>query len=164
MKKLIRTVAYVRCSGEEQKKHGFTVEAQINGLQKYAEEKGYIIVDWYIDEAKSGRKKAKTRKELMRLVEDAKQKKFEMIIFKCIDRWFRNIQEYYRTQDILDNNNIDWECSEEDIDTTTREGRLKLNLYLMLAQDEADRGSDRIKYVFKGKIDNGEVIFCKYTL
>lgn len=157
-KKLIRTAAYVRVSHEEQKKHGYSVEAQKEGLQKYAIEKGYIIVDWYIDEGFSARKKSKTRKELTRLVNDAKQKKFEMIIFKCIDRWFRNIAEYYKIQEILDDNNINWECSEEEYDTTTREGRLKLNLYLMLAQDEADRGSERINYVFDNKIKNGEVI------
>lgn len=163
-KKLIKTAAYVRVSHEEQKKHGFSVDAQKKGLQKYANENGYIIVDWYIDEAKSARKKTGKRKEFVRLLEDAKERKFELIIFKCIDRWFRNIQEYYRTQDILDNNNINWECSEEDIDTTTREGRLKLNLYLMLAQDEADKGSERIKYVFKDKISNGEAIFGESSL
>ena len=163
-KKLIKTAAYVRVSHEEQKKHGYSVDAQKKGLQKYAKENGYIIVDWYIDEAKSARKKTKKRKEFMRLLEDAKEKKFEMIIFKCIDRWFRNIQEYYRTQDILEDNNIEWECSEEDIDTTTREGRLKLNLYLMLAQDEADKGSERIRYVFKDKISNGEAIFGESSL
>lgn len=157
-KKLIKTAAYVRVSHEEQKKHGFSVDAQKEGLQKYANEKGYIIVEWYIDEAKSARKKSKTRKELTRLVNDAKEKKFEMIIFKCIDRWFRNIAEYYKIQEILDDNNINWECSEEEYDTTTREGRLKLNLYLMLAQDEADRGSERINYVFENKITNGEAI------
>lgn len=162
--RLIRTAAYVRCSHEEQKKHGFTVEAQKAGLQKYANEKGYIIVEWYIDEAKSARKKSKKRKELTRLVEDAKQKKFEMIIFKCIDRWFRNIQEYYRIQEILEDNKINWECSEEEYDTTTREGRLKLNLYLMLAQDEADRCSERITYVFENKITNGEAITSSLPL
>lgn len=156
--KLIKTAAYVRVSHEEQRKHGFSVEAQKKGLQNYATSKGYIIVDWYIDEASSARKKSKSRKELTRLVNDAKEKKFEMIIFKCIDRWFRNIGEYYKIQEILDDNKINWECSEEEYDTTTREGRLKLNLYLMLAQDEADRGSERINYVFENKIRNGEVI------
>ena len=112
-RRLIKTAAYVRVSHEEQKKHGYSVSAQKEGLQKYANEKGYIIVEWYIDEAKSARKKSRTRKELMRLVEDAKQKKFEMIIFKCIDRWFRNIAEYYKIQEILDDNKINWEGSEE---------------------------------------------------
>lgn len=163
-KKLIRTAGYVRVSHEEQKKHGFSVSAQIEGLQKYADENGYFIVDWYIDEGFSARKKSKTRKELTRLVSDAKERKFEMIIFKCIDRWFRNIGEYYKIQEILEDNKINWECSEEEYDTTTREGRLKLNLYLMLAQDEADRGSERITYVFDNKIKNGEAIFGEPSL
>lgn len=163
-KRLIKTVAYIRVSHEEQKRHGFSVSAQKEGLQKYANEKGYMIIDWYIDEAKSARKKSRTRKELMRLVEDAKQKKFEMIIFKCIDRWFRNIAEYYKIQEVLDDNNINWECSEEEYDTTTREGRLKLNLYLMLAQDEADKGSERIIYVFDNKIKQGEAIVGTQSL
>ncbi len=162
--KLIRTAGYVRVSHDEQKKHGFSVSAQKEGLQTYADENGYYIVEWYIDEAKSARKKSRTRKELMRLIEDAKQKKFEMIIFKCIDRWFRNIQEYYKIQEILDDNKINWECSEEEYDTTTRDGRLKLNLYLMLAQDEADKGSERITYVFDNKIKNGEAIVGTQSL
>ena len=52
-KRLIRTAAYVRVSHEEQRKHGFSVEAQKEGLQKYANENGYIIVEWYIDIADS---------------------------------------------------------------------------------------------------------------
>ena len=81
-RKLIKTAAYVRVSHEEQKKHGYSVEAQKTGLQKYANENGYIIVDWYIDEAKSARKKTGKRKEFLRLLEDAKDNKFELIIFK----------------------------------------------------------------------------------
>ena len=157
-KKVVRTAAYIRVSTEEQAKHGFSIEAQMEGLRKYAEEKGYRIVEWYIDEGKSARKKVSQRKEYMRLIEDAKQGKFEMIIFKCLDRWFRNISEYYKTQSVLDEKNIDWECSEEDYDTTTRDGRWKLHIYLMLAQDESDKTSERINYVFENKIKNKEAI------
>ena len=156
--KLIPTAGYVRVSHDEQAKHGFSIEAQKDGLIKYAREKGYKIVEWYIDEGKSARKKQIRRKEYMRLIEDAKQGKFEMIIFKCIDRWFRDIKEYYRTQSILDDKGINWECSEEEYDTTTRDGRWKLHIYLMLAQDEADKTSERIHYVFKNKVKNKEAI------
>lgn len=156
--KLIPTAGYVRVSHDEAAKHGFSIPAQKAGLQEYANKKGYIIVDWYIDEGKTARKKTAKRKEYLRLIEDAKQGKFEMIIFKCIDRWFRNIPEYYKTQDILESNNINWECSEEEYDTTTRDGRWKLHIYLMLAQDEADKSSERINYVFEHKIKNKEAI------
>lgn len=156
--KVIRTAAYIRVSTDEQAKHGFSIEAQKEGLQKYAEEHGYRIVDWYIDDGKSARKKTSKRKEYLRLIEDAKKGKFEMIIFKCLDRWFRNISEYYKAQSILDDKGIGWECSEEDFDTTTRDGRWKLHIYLMLAQDEADKTSERINYVFAHKIQNREAI------
>lgn len=157
-KKVIRTAAYIRVSTEEQAKHGFSIEAQKEGLIKYAEKRGYRIVDWYIDEGKSARKKVSKRKEYLRLIEDAKQGKFEMIIFKCLDRWFRNISEYYKTQSILDEKDIGWECAEEDYDTTTRDGRWKLHIYLMLAQDESDKTSERINYVFESKVKNKEAI------
>lgn len=158
MNKLIPTGAYVRVSHDEQAKHGFSIEAQKEGLKTYAEKKGYKIVEWYVDEGKSARKNKGKRKEYLRLIEDAKQGKFEMIIFKCIDRWFRNISEYYKTQSILDDKGINWECSEEEYDTTTRDGRWKLHIYLMLAQDEADKTSERINYVFENKIKNKEAI------
>ena len=156
--KVVKTAAYIRVSTDEQAKHGFSIEAQKEGLKKYAESRGYRIVEWYIDEGKSARKKVSKRKEYLRLIEDAKQGKFEMIIFKCLDRWFRNISEYYKTQSILDEQGIDWECAEEDYDTTTRDGRWKLHIYLMLAQDESDKTSERINYVFQNKIKNKEAI------
>lgn len=158
MNKLIPAAGYVRVSHDEQAKHGFSIEAQKQGLQEYANKKGYMIVDWYIDEGKTARKNKGKRKEYLRLIEDAKQGKFEMIIFKCIDRWFRDIKEYYKTQSILDDQGINWECSEEEYDTTTRDGRWKLHIYLMLAQDEADKGSERIHYVFDHKVKNKEAI------
>ena len=158
MKKLIPTAGYVRVSHEEQARSGFSIDAQKEGLEKYAKEKGYIIVEWYVDEGKTARKNKSKRKEYLRLIEDAQQGKFEMIIFKCIDRWFRNISEYYKTQSILNDNGINWECSEEEYDTTTRDGRWKLHIYLMLAQDEADKGSERIHYVFDHKVKNKEAV------
>ena len=157
-RRLIPTAGYIRVSSDEQVKHGFSIEAQKAGLEKYAEENGYMIVEWYIDEGKSARGKTGKRKEYLRLIEDAKQGKFEMIIFKCLDRWFRNISEYYKAQSILDDKGINWECSEEDFDTTTRDGRWKLHIYLMLAQDESDKTSERINYVFENKIRNREAI------
>ena len=43
--KVIRTAAYARVSSDEQAKHGSSIEAQKEGLKKYAEEHGYRIVE-----------------------------------------------------------------------------------------------------------------------
>ena len=42
-------------------------------------------------------------------------------------------------------------------DTSTTNGRLNLNVKLAIAQDEADRDSDRVKFVFKGKLERGKL-------
>ena len=63
MAKLIPTGAYIRVSHDEQVKHGFSLEAQKKGLQLYAKKRGFMIVEWYIDEGKTARKNKQKRKE-----------------------------------------------------------------------------------------------------
>ncbi len=164
MSKVLRTAIYIRVSTEEQAKHGFSVPAQKQGLIDFAEKNGYQIVDFYIDEGKSASKKTSIRKEFLRLIHDVEEGKIDHIIFKCIDRWFRSIKEYYNTQEVLDRKGVTWECSEEEYDTTTRHGKMKLNLFLMMAEDESDRTSERIKYVFENKIKNKEAILGSNAL
>lgn len=162
--KVLRTAVYIRVSKDEQVKHGFSIPAQKAGLTLFCEQNGYQIVDFYIDEGVSARKKTGIRKEFVRLIHDVEEGKIDHIVFKCIDRWFRNIKEYYKTQEVLDRKGVTWECSEEEYDTTTRAGKMKLNLFLMLAEDESDRTSERIRYVFDNKIKNKEAILGSHAL
>ncbi|MSV25074.1 recombinase family protein [Selenomonas sp. WCA-380-WT-3B 3/] len=77
--------------------------------------------------------------------------RIDIILLKCLDRWFRNVRDYYKVQDVLDQYGVNWECTQEDYNTTTTNGRLLLNLKLSIAQNESDQTSDRIKYVNEGK-------------
>ena len=51
---------------------------------------------------------------------------------------------------------MDWRTIHEDYDTSTASGRLKINIMLSVAQDEADRTSERIKAVFDAKKERRE--------
>lgn len=155
---IIRVVLYIRVSSEEQVKHGYSLQSQRERLIEYCKQKGYQVVEIYVDEGKSARSKLKNRTELLRLIEDAKLKKFDRIVFWRLDRWFRNIADYYKVQEILDNNKIDWECSDEEYSTTTSNGRLHLNIKLSIAQNESDQTSDRIKFNFDNMVKNGRAI------
>ena len=139
-------------------KHGYSLQSQRERLIEYCKQKGYQVVEIYVDEGKSARSKLKNRTELLRLIEDAKLKKFDRIVFWRLDRWFRNIADYYKVQEILDNNKIDWECSDEEYSTTTSNGRLHLNIKLSIAQNESDQTSDRIKFNFDNMVKNGRAI------
>lgn len=161
LKKIIRAAIYIRVSTEEQVRHGYSLEAQRKRLIEYCKQKGYKIIEIYVDEGKSARTKLNNRKELLRLVDDAKNNKFDRIVFWRLDRWFRNIADYYKVQEILDQHKIDWECSDEEYNTTTSNGRLHLNIKLSIAQNESDQTSDRIKFNFDMMIKNGNVIVGK---
>lgn len=164
MSKIKRAALYVRVSTDEQARHGYSLDAQLSDLQAHAQKKGYCVVDIYADEGASARKALSRRKEIQRLLRDVKADRIDIIIFIKLDRWFRNIADYYKVQEILDKHSVFWECTQEDYNTTTSNGRLLLNLKLTIAQNESDMISDRIKFVLNDRLRRGEAVAGKYPL
>lgn len=159
-----RVFLYTRVSTEEQAVHGLSIEAQAAALESWAKENGHKIVGLYVDAGISARKPASKRPALQRLLADVRAGKGELIAFTKLDRWFRNIAEYYKVQEVLEKSHVDWQTIQEDYDTSTASGRLKINIMLSVAQDEADRTGERIKFVFEDKVRRGEVISGKVPL
>jgi len=155
---MLRCAIYIRVSTEEQVVHGLSIDTQKVDLTEYAKNNSYEIVDYYIDGGKTARKGLSNRLELQRLLEDIKLNKIDIIIFTKLDRWFRNVRDYHKVQEILELNKVHWKTIFENYDTSTSNGRLHINIMLSVAQDEADRTSERIKAVFKNKLKNGEAI------
>ena len=152
----MRVALYCRVSTDEQALHGLSIEAQKAALEKWAA--NHTVIDYYIDLGISARKSILKRPELQRLLKDVEQDKIDLIVFTKLDRWTRNIREYYKAQDILDAHNVAWRAIQEDYETETASGRLKVNIMLSIAQDEADRTSERVKAVFEEKRRKGEVL------
>ena len=158
MNKIIRVGIYIRVSTEEQAKHGYSLDSQKQTLEAYAKQKGYKIYKIYADEGKSARSNISARKELLKLLDDVRNDKIDRIIFWRLDRWFRNIQDYYKVQEILDKNDVDWECTDEEYNTTTSNGRLYLNIKLSIAQNESDQTGDRIRFNFESMLKSKKAI------
>lgn len=159
-----RAALYIRVSSEEQAMHGLSLTAQRETLAQYAEDNGLSVVGLYADEGITARKKYRNRTEFMRMLKDVQAGRVDVILFIKLDRWFRNIADYYEVQKILDDNGVKWIATEEDYDTTTANGRLHLNIKLSIAQDESDRTSERIKFVFDSKVKRGEVVSGRIPL
>lgn len=155
--KAIHCAIYIRVSTEEQHLNGLSLPAQRKALEEYAESKGYKIVGYYADEGVSARKPMSKRKELLRLLEDVKQHKIDMILVTKLDRWFRNIKDYNITEEILANHNCYWKTIFENYDSSTANGQMVINIMLSVNQAECDRTSERIKAVLDYKRANGEV-------
>jgi len=93
MYKGARAGYYARVSTEE--------ERQLNALAKQVQEnkdviasKGWVLVDEYIDEGKSGTT-TRRRNEYQRLLEDMELDKFDIIVVKDQDRLQRNTKDWY---------------------------------------------------------------------
>ena len=155
--KVLRVAIYIRVSHDEQVRHGLSLEAQHKSLTEYAKKHNYKIVDYYVDEGLTARKTLKKRIQFNRMIDDVKQDKIDIIIFIKLDRWFRNVADYYKTMEVLTAHNCTWKCTEEDYDLETSTGRLNLNIRLSMAQNESDQTSDRINYVFQSRRKEGYV-------
>ena len=145
-----RCAIYIRVSTAMQKVEGWSLEAQQASLTRFATERGYKVIGVYADEGKSARKRLKDRKEIHRLLEDAKAGLVDVILFKELDRWFRNVSDFYKVQDILDAHGVIWVSERQPgLEMHTKEGRLQVNVLLSVGQNETDSTSDRITYTNK---------------
>lgn len=159
-----RCAIYIRVSTEEQARHGYSLEAQLEELEAYAKQFCMQVVGIYTDDGVSARKEVHKRKGLSALLESVKRDETDYILFIKLDRWFRSVREYYKTQDILEAHGVGWKAILEDYDTLTTNGRLNLNIRLSVAQDESDRTGDRIRFVNESRVRNGGTITGSYPL
>lgn len=159
MLKVLRVGCYERVSTEEQSKFGYSIKAQIDALNEHCEKNTMKVVDHYTDEGVSGGKPALKRPEMKRLLEDVKAGKIDLVIFTRLDRWFRNVPEYFKVQEILEAHGVEWKAIWEEFDTTTSHGKMAITIFLAIAQNEREKGAERVKAVLENKRKNKEACF-----
>lgn len=87
---------YTRVSTDEQAREGYSLDAQLKAIKKYAQNNDILIDSKYIfsDEGISGRK-AEKRPAFMEMIKQAKSKpkKFDLILVHKFDRFSRNRED-----------------------------------------------------------------------
>lgn len=157
--KVIRIAKYARCSSDEQKKNGYTIGDQLSLLDEFCGDYELASAGEYIDEGISATLEIDKRKALAQLIEDAKAGKFDIVIFKCIDRFFRSVEEYYACQKQLRQAGVTWISIEEaDLDPEDPDAAFKINIYLTMAEYEAKKTSKRIRFNNQMRIKNKQVV------
>lgn len=155
MKNNLKIGGYVRVSHEEQKKFGYSINAQIEEIEAFCKLKDYQLINLYIDEGYSASNMKRPQLQLM--LQDLH--KLDAIVFTRLDRLSRNVFEANKMLDLFKRNNTDMiAIKEENVDTTTSNGMFLFNLKVTLAQHELDRGSERIKAVFEYKVREGQPV------
>ena len=155
MKKSLIVGGYVRVSHEEQKKFGYSINAQTEEIKKWCDINNHTLYNLYIDEGYSASNMK--RPELIKMLDDLP--KLDVIIFTRLDRLSRNVFEANKILNMLKKNDTNMiAINEENIDTRTSNGMFMFNMKVTLAQHELDRGSERIKAVFEYKVREGQAV------
>ena len=95
-KQMVRAVIYARFSSDNQRDE--SIDAQIRAISEYAKKNEIVIVGEYIDKARSAM--TDNRPEFLRMILEASEQKFDIVLVHKLDRFARNRQDSigYRMQ------------------------------------------------------------------
>ncbi|MBQ2897462.1 MAG: recombinase family protein [Clostridia bacterium] len=153
----LRVVYYARVSTEK--------DAQLHSLasqkayfQKMVEDNvNWTLVCGYVDEGISATS-VKNREEFLKMIQDAKLRKFDLILTKEISRFARNtLDSLTYTQELL-KNGVGVFFVNDNLNTLEPDGELRLIIMSGMAQDESRKVSERVSFGFKRSIEKGVVL------
>ena len=122
-------VGYCRVSTDKQREE--SIDHQQREIQKYADENGIRVIEWYVDHGYSGT--TNKRPALDRMIKDSKQKKFNQVLVWKLDRFSRNMYEGAIAKHELKENGVTVFSVIERIDNTP-EGQMVETLFEAMNQ------------------------------
>ena len=114
----------------------------------------WYILKKYIDEGITGTQ-AKKRPAFLQMVQDAKQKKFDLIVTREVCRFARNTVDTLVVTRELKNYGVEVYFVEDNILTMDGDGELRLTIMATLAQEESRKISERVRAGQKISRDKG---------
>jgi len=138
-----KVALYVRVSTQEQK-----TDLQLMDLKEYVQKRGYEIFNIYEDVVSGA---TKERKALDQLMDDAKKRKFDIVLVWKFDRFARSLKMLVDSLALFQELGIDFISFKENIDTTTSMGKLIFNVNSAYAEFEREIIRDRVRAGVKAK-------------
>ncbi len=147
---------YLRVSTEDQAREGFSLSEQKERLEFYCKYNGYKIVETYIDAGISA-KGGNHRPEFERMLEDGKEGKINMIICLKLDRITRSINDWEMLMKYSETYDVNLAFVNDDINTTTANGKMISRIMMSVSQNEIERTSERTIIGLAGAIKQGHI-------
>ena len=155
----LRVCFYARVSTDKDEQL-HSLKSQIFFFNDYISKvPNWHFIGSYIDEGISGTSVNK-REEFLKMIEDAKRHKFDLILTKEISRFSRSTLDSIKyTQELL-SNGVGVYFLNDNINTILPDSELRLTMMSSIAQDEVRRLSERVAFGMRRSIDNGVVLGC----
>ena len=155
----LRVCFYARVSTDKDEQL-HSLKSQISFFNDYISKvPNWHFIGSYIDEGISGTSVNK-REEFLKMIEDAKRHKVDLILTKEISRFSRSTLDSIKyTQELL-SNGVGVYFLNDNINTILPDSELRLTMMSSIAQDEVRRLSERVSFGMRRSIDNGVVLGC----
>ena len=153
----LRVVYYARVSTEKEEQIN-SLGNQVAFFENYIRKNNnWTFIQGYVDEGISGTVSLK-RENFMRMIEDGKQRKFNLLITKEVSRFSRDtIDSLFYTRKLLEYDICVYFMA-DNIITASPDGELRLTIMSSMAQDEVRKISERTKFGFKRAVEKGTVL------
>lgn len=153
----LSVVYYARVSTDKYEQLS-SLANQVNYYEKFIKENTkWTFVDGYIDEGISGTSTRK-RDAFNKMIRDAKNKKFNLIITKEISRFARDtLDSISYTRKLLEYG-VGVLFQYDHINTFSPDSELRLTIMASIAQEEVRKLSERVKFGFQRSIEKGIVL------
>jgi site-specific DNA recombinase len=144
----IRCAIYTRVSSDAGLEQDFnSLDAQFEASQAYIRSQAHagwtLLRAKYDDGGFSGGNTE--RPALLRLLEDIRAGKVDVIVVYKVDRLTRSLADFAKLVEIFDQHNVSFVSVTQQFNTTTSMGRLTLNVLLSFAQFEREVTAERIR-------------------
>src|SRR3977135_2896451 len=116
---------------------------QLRDLREYADRRGWLMVEEYIDHGVSGTKAS--RPALNRLMADAQRRKIDTVLVWKLDRFGRSLRHLVNAIAELESLGVTFISLRDNLDLTTPSGRLMFHVISAMAEFERSLIQERVK-------------------
>lgn len=146
----MRCAIYIRVSTDKEEQKA-SLKYQQELFYRYVQEQGWDIYDIYID-VQSGT--TAKRKNLQKMIQDAEEKKFDVILAKELSRLARNGELSYKIKNLCEHQGIHIITLDNAINTLVGNTNM-FGLYAWMYEQESQNTSNRVKETLRTRAKKG---------
>ncbi len=146
-------IIYLRVSTKEQAEGGYSIPAQREASIKFIRDKGWTLIDEYVDRGESAR--TQDRPQLQEMIHRLKEDRaIDAVVVHKLDRLARNIEDHAAIRAILRKNKVQFVSVTENLEDTAS-GKLVEGILASIAEFYSANLSAEVKKGMRQKVKQG---------
>jgi len=116
---------------------------QTRELEEYCQRRGWEVHDTYVDNGYSGKKDS--RPNLNRMMQDAHERRFDVVVVWRFDRFARSVSHLLRALETFNSLGVQFVSLSEQVDTSTPTGKMVFTVLGAVAELERNLIVERVR-------------------